>query len=162
MKTVFLSIGLRETHPDEDFPPRDTVYMQATLNAIFSAVAADPSCRLVLRDHPAVTPWAEAALGNDGTQIVLVPAEADATTIAREHKPDLVFFLGGQDDVARDYAVFSGHFNTIAAPLPGTGGAAEAIDKKMDRMAQERLDGQGRRDTIGFERIARLIPHPRS
>lgn len=168
MKTIFLSIGLEDTehHTGNDRTkkdlrePIDKVVMQYCLNAIFQQ-AATYGHRLVLRDHPAIISLADIHMEAAKSKLVTVAEDMDAHDIARIHKPDIIFYLGGDQRMIADHQIFK-HFASIKeVPLRGTGGATVLVENDLPEDRRESLDNGKRPDDFGFERIARILFRPR-
>lgn len=159
MKTIFLSIGFNEAG-GAGFAPVDKLVMQFCLNSIFEQ-AVTHGHKVVIRDHPAITALAHAHMEQVKPGMVAVPEDMGAEEIARTQKPDIVFYLGGDEEMVAEHEAFSRAGAIRAVPLLGTGGATGVIEKSLKDADRAALDNGKGADIHGFERIARVLYMPR-
>ncbi|MBU0859417.1 MAG: hypothetical protein KJ667_05735 [Alphaproteobacteria bacterium] len=158
MKTIFVSVGLERG--TNQYPEIDRMATRDCLRMIFQYTAEDRH-QIIVRDHPAVTSLLEAFMGAANPDMVVVPEQFSAEDIARIYKPDVAFYLAGNDDVAWDHMALARDPAILSVPLPGTGGAAELIEGRIGRDEQIKLDGERGGDVFGFYRIARTMTNLR-
>lgn len=157
MADIFISIGL-EGGTDE-YPEIDKIITRDNLRSI-AIYAAERQHRLIVRDHPAVSAMLRALLGEENPRLVIVPEDTAVEDIARAHKPNIVFYIAGNEDVAWDFAALAKRKGIRHVPLPGTGGAAEILEDRITAQERSALDGGKHMDIFGFDRIARVIGPP--
>lgn len=157
MADIFVSIGLGRD--DGTYPDIDRIITRDNLRTI-AIYAVERGHRLIVRDHPAVTGMMQALMGDNNPRLVIVPEECAADTIAHAHTPDIVFYIAGQDDVTLDFNTLTQNTDIRHIPLPGTGGAAEIIENRIESADRTALDGGRGPDIFGFDRIARVIGPP--
>lgn len=159
MRTVFLSYGFEDEESDSQYPEIDRVEMQAAINYIASAALRD-GYRLVVRDHPAITPMLQFHFENERDNLLIAKEDADLRKILYTTKPEIVFLIGGGKQVADDAGqILADHPKIALLPLSSTGGAAQSMaDKLVQSGSAHPILREFAKVAFGFKIINKAMP----